>query len=207
MDKKLIINIGRQMGSGGRAVARLLADEFGAKLYDSELLNLAAQESGFSPDLFRRNDEHKGFLRSVLGIHLPPHVGSTSFYQSTTSQESLFKWQSDAIRKAAEEGACVFVGRCADYVLRDHPCCFNVFITAPMDFRVRQVSERRGCDAAEARKFIERAENERATYYNYYTGKRWGAAESYHLCIDASLLGVEGTAQLVAACIRNRQGE
>ncbi|MBP3251768.1 MAG: cytidylate kinase-like family protein [Prevotella sp.] len=200
MDKHLIINVGRQIGSGGRAVAKLLAQAFGAQFYDREILELAARESGFAPEFFEKNDEHKGFLRSLFNLHAP-NMGSSTFYTSDFSQEGLFKLQSDAIRKAAEEADCVFVGRCADYVLRDNPACFNVFITASMDFRIDHVCERHGCSRDEARRMIEKGEQERASYYNYYTGKRWGHAESYHLCVDASLLGVEATARYIAQFI------
>ena len=200
MDKHLIINVGRQIGSGGRAVAKLLAQAFGAQFYDREILELAARESGFAPEFFEKNDEYKGFLRSLFNLHAP-NMGSSTFYTSDFSQEGLFKLQSDAIRKAAEEADCVFVGRCADYVLRDNPACFNVFITASMDFRIDHVCERHGCSRDEARRMIEKGEQERASYYNYYTGKRWGHAESYHLCVDASLLGVEATARYIAQFI------
>ena len=105
-EKKIIINIGRQLGSGGREIARLLANDLGYKFYDKELLNLAAKESGFSEKVFEKNDEQKGFLRSLLCMHAP-HIGDNSFYKSDFSQESLFLFQSDAIKKAATDGACV----------------------------------------------------------------------------------------------------
>jgi cytidylate kinase len=182
-------------------VAQLLAKEFDARFYDKELLLLAAKESGFAPEFFEQNDEHKGFLRSLFHMHAP-HVSDNNFYANNFSQEGLFKIQSDVIRKVAQEGSCVFVGRCADYVLRDFPNVFNVFVTASMDFRIDHVAERHQCSREEARKIIEKEEADRASYYNYYTGKKWGAAESYHLCIDASLLGIEQTARFIAQYIR-----
>lgn len=204
-DKKIIINVGRQLGSGGRVIAKMLADDFGCGFYDRELLNLAAKESGFREELFEQNDEHKGFFRSLFHT-LSPHISDTSFYNNNMSQESLFKFQSDAIRKAADGGSCVFVGRCADYVLRENENVFNIFITADLDYRIRQVMERRGCDEAKARKIISNGDNERASYYNYYTGKKWGASESYHLCINSSLLGLESTEKFIAQIIRERFG-
>lgn len=198
----LIINVGRQIGSGGRVIAQKLAQEFGAQFYDKEILELAARESGFAPEFFEKNDEQKGFLRSLFNLHTP-NMGSSSFYTSNFSQEGLFKLQSDAIRKAAQEGPCVFVGRCADYVLRDFPHAVNIFVTAPMDVRVTHVAERHQCPPEEARRMIEKGEAERASYYNYYTGKRWGHADSYHLCVDASLLGVEATARYVGQFIKS----
>jgi cytidylate kinase len=149
--ERIIINIGRQLGSGGHDIGRMLALDFSAKYYDREILNLAAKESGFAPEYFARNDERKGFLRSFL--HLPysnAGGGGANFYQNNFSQEGLFKFQSDAIRKAAEQGSCVFVGRCADYVLRDMPRVVNLFITAPLEFRISQVIDRQGVLRAEA---------------------------------------------------------
>ena len=199
----IIINVGRQLGSGGRVIAQRLAEHFQATFYDKEILALAAKESGFAPEVFERNDEHKGFLRTLFNLHAPNMSGT--FYPTSFSQEGLFKLQSDAIRKAAAAGSCVFVGRCADYVLRDFPNVFNVFVTASMEFRMQHVMERHQCTPEEARHIIEKGEAERASFYNYYTGKRWGAAENYHLCADASLLGVEATADFIARFIESHQ--
>ncbi len=204
MDKKLIINIGRQIGSGGRGIARLLGDEFDCQFYEREILNLAAKESGFSEKFFEQNDEQKGFLKSHFNIHLPL-LADNDFYKNNFSQESLYQFQSDAIREVADKNPrCVFVGRTADYVLRDNPHTVNIFITASMPTRVANVCQRRGCTEEEAQKLIENGESERAKYYNYYTAKTWGAAESYDLCVDASILGTEGTKELIAEFIRRR---
>ena len=203
--KHIIINVGRQVGAGGQEIGRMLAKDFEAQYYDRELLNLAAKESGFSEKFFKQNDEKKGFLRGLFNVQAP-HIIGGSLYGSNFSQEGLFQFQSDAIRKAASEGSCVFLGRCADYLLRDFENVVNVFITASMDFRVDVVSKVKQLDAEHARKLIEHVESRRAQYYNYYTGKRWGAAESYDLCIDASLLGLEDTEKLIADFIRKRFG-
>ena len=203
--KHIIINVGRQVGAGGQEIGRMLAQDFEAKFYDRELLNLAAKESGFSEKFFKQNDERKGFFRSLFNVQAP-HLMGSGMYGSDFSQESLFKFQSDAIRKAAEEGSCVFLGRCADYILRDFENVVNVFITASMDFRAKIVSQVKGIDDEQARKLIEHVEARRAQYYNYYTGKKWGAAESYDLCVDASLLGLEETEKLIADFIRKRFG-
>ena len=203
--KHIIINVGRQGGAGGQEIGRMLAKDFEAQYYDRELLNLAAKESGFSEKFFKQNDEKKGFLRGLFNVQAP-HIIGGSLYGSNFSQEGLFQFQSDAIRKAASEGSCVFLGRCADYILRDFENVVNVFITASMDFRVDVVSKVKQLDAEHARKLIEHVESRRAQYYNYYTGKRWGAAESYDLCIDASILGLEETEKLIADYIRKRFG-
>ena len=203
-NRHIIINVGRQLGAGGQEIGRLLAKHFNAKYYDRELLNLAAKESGFSEEFFKRNDERKGFLRSFLHLPYGNSIGSANFYQNNFSQEGLFKFQSDAIRKAAQEGSCVFLGRCADYVLRDFPNVVNIFITASLDFRVGIVSERKGISREQALKIIEQKEKKRAEYYNYYTGKQWGMATSYDLCIDASLLGLQETEQIIADFVRKK---
>ena len=203
--KHIIINIGRQLGSGGHDIGRMLALDFQAKYYDRELLNLAAKESGLSEKIFEQNDEKKGFFRGLLNLG-SPHVSSGRVYNSGVSQESLFLFQSEAIKKAANEGSCVFVGRCADYVLRNLPNTVSVFVTASMDYRVRQIMNKRHLDEDAARKFIEQGDSERATYYNYYTGKKWGAAESYDLCIDSSVLGLVETEKMIALFIRKKFG-
>ena len=204
METKIIINIGRQLGSGGHDIGRMLAQDFHAQYYDREILNIAAKESGFSEEFFEKNDERKGFLRSFLHLPFSNSSAGDSFYQNNFSQEGLFKFQSDAIRKEAEKGSCVFVGRCADYVLRDFPNTVNIFITAPMQYRIDNIAKKSGVSSEEARKIIEQGEKHRAEYYNYYTGKRWGDAKSYDLCIDASILGLEQTEKFIAEFIRKR---
>lgn len=144
-DKKIIINVGRQIGSGGRVIAKMLAEEFGCKFYDKELLNLAAKESGFSEKFFEQNDERKGFLKSLFHVRVPL-MGESNFYKDNFSQDSLYKFQSDAIKKVADEGSCVFVGRTADYVLRDYKNTVSVFITANIDQRIQAVCKRHGFD-------------------------------------------------------------
>lgn len=202
-NKKIIINVGRQIGSGGHIIAERLAEDFGCKCYDRELLNLAAKESGFSEKFFEQNDEQKGFFQSLFHTHLP-FLSDNNFYHNDFSQEGLYKFQSDAIKKAADEGSCVFVGRTADYVLREYENVVNVFITADTEDRVRAVSGRRGITPEAARKYIENHEDERASYYNYYTGKKWGHSESYDLCVNSSHLGLEETERFIAEFIKRK---
>ena len=201
--KHIIINVGRQLGSGGHDIGRMLALDFQAKYYDRELLNLEAKESGVSEKFFEQNDEKKGFLKGLFNIQTS-HVSGGSMYKTNFSQESLFQFQSDAIQKAAGEGSCVFVGRCADYILRDFPNTVNIFITASMKYRIAQIMNKQGIGTEEARRFIESKESKRAAYYNYYTGKKWGAAESYDFCIDSSILGLVETEKIIAEYIRKR---
>ncbi|MBQ4386371.1 MAG: cytidylate kinase-like family protein [Prevotella sp.] len=201
----IIICVGRQLGSGGHDIARMLALDFNAKYYDQELLNLAAKESGISEKFFEQNDEQRGIFRSLFHLHAS-HVGDNNLYANNFSQENLFKFQSDAILKAADEGSCVFVGRCADYVLRERRDVVSVFVTASMEFRVQQIMAKQKLEHAAARKYIEQREAKRAAYYNYYTGKRWGVAESYDLCIDTSVLGLQATEKFIADFVKKRFG-
>lgn len=198
---KVIINVGRQIGSGGGEIARILADKFDCRFLDKELLNLAAKESGFSEKFFEQSDEQRGFLKSLFHIHAP-FVGDSNMYRNNFSEENLFLFQSEAIKKAASECSCVFVGRAADYILRDEPNAISIFITADIESRIDNVSKRMGIDKEAARKFIEDKEDERSKYYNYYTGKKWGHASSYDLCVDSSILGIEQTAEFIANFIK-----
>lgn len=205
MANSIIINVGRQLGSGGHDIGRMLALDFGAKYYDRELLNLAAKESGFSEKFFEQHDEKRGFLKGLFNMQTS-HFSGGSMYKTNFSQESLFQFQSDAIMKAAKEGSCVFVGRCADYVLRDFPNTVNVFVSASMEYRVSQIMNKQHLDEDSAMAFIEKRESERAEYYNYYTGKKWGHAASYDICIDSSVLGILESEKIIAAFIKKKFG-
>ncbi len=202
-NNNIIINIGRQVGSGGHIIAKQLAADFGCTLYDKELLNLAAKESGFSEKFFEENDEQRGFIQTLFGMHAPL-ISDNNFYNNKFSQDGLFQFQSEAITKAADEGSCVFVGRAADYVLRTYPNVVNIFITANMKDRIKLVCQRLGCDEKDAKKLIIDKESERASYYNYYTGKKWGHSSSYDLCINSSYMGLEKTAKFIGDYIRVR---
>ena len=204
-NKNFVLNIGRQLGSGGHAIGTILAKEFGIKFYDKEVLDLAAQESGFSKYFFERDDEHRGFVKSLFNSIIP-FTSSGDPYGNQLSSESLFKFQSDAIKKAAEKEPCVFVGRCADYVLRDHPRCVNIFISADMEDRVARLMQNLQVDAQEAEKRALEGDDKRASYYNYYSALTWGEAATYHICINSSVLGIEGTADFLKSFIVKKLG-
>lgn len=191
-----IINIGRSLGSGGRAIGHILAKDFDIAYYDREILNLAAKESGFCAEVFERNDEKNRFLRT-LGNIIPFIGGGATYYDNELSNENLFRIQSEAIRKAAADHSCIFIGRCADYVLRDNPRCVNVFITANMEDRIASVMKWNNCTAEKAQEIIEKGDSERASFYNFYSSGTWGAASTYHLCINSSVQGIEETAVLI----------
>ncbi len=201
--EKIIINIGRQFSSGGRYISKILCEEFGCRYFDKEILDLAAKESGFSPDVFKKSDEKKSFIHTLFHLHAPM-LSDDNFYNNKFSEESLFKFQCDAIRKAASQGSCLFIGRCADYVLRDEPNTVSIFLAADMEDRISRTMERYNMDEESARKTISKKDSTRASYYNYYTGKKWGAAESYDLCINTSIFGLDETAIFIADFIRKR---
>lgn len=193
MEKRILINIGRQFGAGGKGVAALLGERLGIPVYDGELLQKAAEESGFSPAIFRKSDERRILFRfgSLFGLNR-----ASSYAPSAIDGTELFKFQSQAIRDIAEKGSAIFVGRASDYVLRDYEC-LDVFICAPLEDRVKRVCERTGMEPAEAEKYILRKEKSRRDYYNFFTFGNWGVASNYDLCLDSSLIGLEGCADLI----------
>lgn len=198
--EKFIINIGRQLGSGGKPVGEIIARRLGIKLYDKELINLAARESGLCPDIFEKADERgrKGVLATLVGYLRAPFTGyEGGNTNNILANESLFRIQSDVIRDIASRESAIFVGRCADYILRDHPRCVNVFISADDDDRCTRLCARENWTPEQAREMMERADSSRARYYNYYSSRTWGQAATYHLCVNSSVLGEEGTADLI----------
>jgi len=192
MDKKIIINIGRQFGGGGLGVAHELGRKLGIPVYDKELITKAAQDSGFSKVIFEESDEKKRFFS--LSSIFANRFGDTENYMS---DRGLFKMQSETIRKIAEQGSAIIVGRCADYILRDMECTLDVFLTSPLEVRAARIAERSGLSLEEAEKLAEEKDKNRAEYYNYYTFTDWGVASTYDLCLDSSALGIEGTADLI----------
>ena len=191
------INIGRQLGSGGRAIGRLLADSMGARYLDRELLTLAADRSGLSPEIFERTDEHKGFLHTLAGSLFPAFSAHTGYYDESVNDDTLFRLQSEAIRRAAQEAPCIIIGRCADYVLRDMPRTVNVFVVADRRDRIARLCRMNNITEAEAARRIDKGDQRRAEYYNFYTQQRWGAAETYDLCLNTSLFCIERTAEII----------
>ncbi|MBQ3606973.1 MAG: cytidylate kinase-like family protein [Bacteroidales bacterium] len=189
----IIINIGRQFGGGGLGVASELGRRLGIPVYDRELIRKAAQDSGFSAELFEQSDEKRRTF-SLSSIF-------TSIYSSPLenymSDNGLFEIQCETIRKIAEQGPAVIVGRCSDYVLRDRGNTLNVFLTSPLSVRVERICRRHDLDADKAEALILQKDRSREEYYNYFTFGNWGVASTYDLCIDSSILGIEGTADFI----------
>ena len=190
--KKIIINIGRQFGCGAKDVADALGRKTGIPVYDSELLKKAAQDFGFSESLFSGSDEKKRSF-SLASIFNSNIFGCSSM----NDDASLFAMQAEAIKNIAKNGSAIIIGRAANYILRDCDCCLNVFLTSPIEERAKRVAERENMDREKALEHIARMEKEREAYYNTFTFGNWGMASTYDLCVDTSLLGVEGTADLI----------
>lgn len=199
MNEKYVINIGRQLGSGGRVIGEKLAQDLEIAFYDKELINLASDESGLCREFFEKADEKasQGLIGGLFGMRFPFISEGAMPYNSYLSNDALFKIQSDVIRELAEKKSCLFVGRCADYILRDNSRCVNVFISASLKDRVRRVCAVHQISEEKAEELIEKTDKRRASYYNYYSYKTWGAAETYHLCIDSSILGIDETVEFI----------
>lgn len=197
MNESFIITIGRQLGSGGRQIGEKLASGLGISFYDKELIQIASQESGLGKEFFEQADETKGHSLFMGLVGIDGFPGDEFYASNYLSNETLFAIQSDVIRKLAEQKSSVFVGRCADYVLKDHPRCLNVFISADMDDRIKRIAEIRQLPEKKSRDIIEKTDKKRAGYYNYYSNKVWGMASSYHLCINSSCLGIDETVSLI----------
>lgn len=204
MKQNFIVNIGRQLGSGGLSIASMIAKHYGITVYDRKLIEMAAQESGLSKEVFENADEKKwhGFFHSIFSNRTVANALGSN--ENCLSNDALFKIQSDTIRDLSERESCVFVGRCADYILRDHPHCINLFFTADIEDRAARIAKEKGLTTEQAIEYIEKADRKRASYYNYYSGKTWGASESYDLCINTSHLGLEATAKMLIEYINKR---
>lgn len=196
MEKKIIINIGRQFGSGGHEIAHKLGNLLNIPVYDNELLTEAAKENGFDEKVFAGSDEKKRpfFLSSILS--------RSNVYQGDNFTDNmLFKMQSQTIKNIAEKGSAIIVGRCSNYILRDFDCCLNIFITAPLESRCKRIASRdnslKDKDFKALSKYILQKDDSRRDYYNYYTFGNWGVCSTYDLSLDSSILGIEGTAEFI----------
>ena len=198
MKTNTIITIGRQFASGGRDIGEMIAKDFGIKIYDKEMLSRAVKESGICEEIFETHDEKptNSFLYSlVMDTYSMGYTGST--YTDMPINHKVFLAQFDAIKKIADEGPCVLVGRCADYALENYDNVVSVFIHADLNSRIRRVANHYELPDNKAKDMIIKTDKKRASYYNYYTNKRWGDAESYELCLNSSQLGIEGTAKMI----------
>ena len=194
-----IYTIGRELGSGGYTVAKLLAERLGIRLYDKELLAQAAKDSGFCEEIFENHDERptNSFLYSlVMDTYTGGNYSAAPFLDMPLNHK-VFLAQFETIKKIAEKESCVIVGRCADYALSDNPDCINIFIHADLDVRIKNVSRNLNITENKARDIINKTDKQRASYYNYYTSKKWGDSKSYNLSLDAGKLGTDNCVEMI----------
>ena len=199
-----VITIGRQFGSAGREIGEKLAEYFGIKCYDKELLTRAAQESGFCEEMIQNHDERptNSFLYNLVMDTYSFGYNASSFVDMPISHK-VFLAQFDTIKKVAEEGPCVIVGRCADYALAGKTNVVHLFIYADEESKVQRVMEKYSLTESKAKDMIIKKDKQRQSYYNYYSSKKWGRADSYDLCINSSVLGVEGTVRLITQYVED----
>lgn len=201
MSEKMILTIGRQFGSGGHEIGEKLSKRLGIKFYDKELLKLVAKESGLCEKVLESYDEKptNSLLYSIV-MDIYPSV----MYSGPTIDQQIYQATYDAIRKLSED-SCVIVGRCADYILRDCPELISIFIHADTDFRAARVMEEYKVTDAKARDMLVKTDKKRSSYYNFQSEKKWGAAASYHLCVESSQLGIDGSVDLIMDYINYRK--
>lgn len=193
-----IITIGREFGSGGREIGQKLAQSMGVPFYDKELIARAAKESGFCEEMIQNHDERptNSFLYNLVMDTYSFGYNSAALVDMPISHK-VFLAQYDAIKKIADEGSCVIVGRCADYALGEYDNCLNIFIHAKMNARVKRIMKRYELPEPKAKDMIIKRDKQRQSYYNYYSSKKWGHSDTYDLSVDSSVLGIDGTVNLI----------
>ncbi len=199
MSENIIITIARQCGSGGREIGELLSKRLGMVYHDKSLINLAAEKSGMNPEILKNADERAtpSFLYSIAvgAIGMVPFSHGMPY--DTPVNDKLFVLQSEIIEDEAKKYPCVFVGRCADFVLREHKKLVRVFVYASPEKRMERVAEANKVELGEAKSLMTKIDKKRASYYNYYTSQKWGRSENYDLMIDTTKIGVEGAVRLI----------
>lgn len=195
---KTVITIGRQFGSGGREIGEKIAAHFGIKCYDKELLSLAAKESGICQEMIEVHDERptNSFLYNLVMDTYSFGYNASSFSDMPISHK-VFLAQFDAIKRIADEGPCVIVGRCADYALSDYDNCLRIFVHAKEEAKTKRIMEKYDLSSQKAKEMMVKKDKQRQSYYNYYSSNKWGRSDTYDLSIDSSVLGIDGTVDLL----------
>jgi len=204
-EQKVIITIARQYGSGGKTIGQMLAEDLQIPCYSREILRMASEDSGINEMLFNQADE------KLKGIHL--FGKAKGAYQGKVippesdgfvSNDNLFNYQAKIIREIAEKESCVFIGRCADFILKDNPNVVSVFVHAPKDYCLQRALERSSMNEKEMLRFMAKTDKYRSDYYHYYTGRNWLDAQNYDLCLNSSKLGFEKCVEEIKAYIKVR---
>ena len=208
MANNTIITIGRQYGSGGHDIGKQLAEELNVPFYDKALLERAAKDSGLCQEIFENHDEKptNSFLYSLVMDTYSLGYTTSSFSEMPLNHK-IFLAQFDAIKNIAKEGPCVIVGRCADYALADFPNVVNVFPHADLQDRIVRIARRHDLTDAKAKDLIIKTDKRRASYYNYYTSKKWGEAAGYDLSLNTATLGIDGTIHMIREFVAYKEKE
>lgn len=203
--KKVVITIGRQLGSCGREIGRKLSERLGISFYDKELIVEAAKESGLPEKLFEGTDEKptNSFLYSLV-MSVQPGMGLYNRYNDFLNNDNIFRIQSDIIQKIAERESCIIVGRCADYILRQRDDLIRVFIHASTDVRRERLIKRDNLSEKDAAVAVSKADKRRGNYYNFYTNAVWGDVNNYDLSIDSGKLSIDQCVDLLESYIKLR---
>lgn len=205
IDGRIIVTIGRESGSGGRKIGLALAEALGVNCYDKELIKVAARESGLCEDILETHDEvpTRSFLYSLVmdTYSMSYHAGQVDM----PMEQKVFLAQYNTIKAIAERESCVFVGRCADYALEGDPDVVSVFITGETEEKIQHIAETYELSYDKAKDYMLKADKRRSNYYNYYSNKRWGEAQSYDLCLNRSKLGFDGTVQAIIEFVKIRK--
>lgn len=208
--RNIVITIARQYGSGGKTIGAMLAHELGINCYSREILRMASEDSGINERLFGMSDEkvrHAPWFRLLSR----PYDGEllTPENKEFTSDDNLFNYQAKIIKDLAAKESCVIVGRCADYALADFPNVVNVYLYADLQSRIARIARRHDVTDAKAKDLIQKTDKSRASYYNYYTNKKWGEATGYDLCLNTASLGIDGTIHMIRefAAYKEREHE
>ena len=200
---KSVITISREFGSGGREIGKTIADRLGIGFYDKEILEEASKHSGICEDLFRKHDEtYTNSLLYSLVMGAYPVSPNGKIYPDMPLNHKIFLAQFETIKKIAEGGPCVFIGRCADYILEGHCPTINIFIYGDMPEKKKRILERYDIEKDKVEDFIRKTDKRRANYYGYYTDRKWGIAKNYDLCINSSEIGIENTVELLLSYIK-----
>ena len=199
-----VITIGRQFGSGGKEIGEKVAQHFNIKCYDKELLNRAAKDSGYCQELMENHDERPttSFLYNLVMDTYSFGYNSSTFIDMPISHR-VFLAQFETIKKIAEESPCVIVGRCADYALSEMKKVIHLFIYGEEEPKVKRIMEKYDLSEQKALDMIIKKDKQRQSYYNYYSSKKWGRADTYDLCINSSKFGIDGSVDLIIEAVKN----
>lgn len=203
-----VVSIGRQLGSGGKDIAEKLGKILHIPVYDKRLLTEAAAESGLDTTVFEKADEKES--NSFIGNFMALRSSMSEYFsgeESCMNRDRIFQIQSEVMRDIASRESCIIVGRCSEYVLREHPNLISIFITADIDDRITRTMQKDNLDKEKATEHIAKGDKKRKSYHDYYATTQWGDTKCYDLCLNSSRLGIEGTVEFIHEYIKRRTAE